>query len=124
MRGLIIVGIIIAVLLGMGAVVGVMKSVFSSRSHSRASVTKQPVSRSLVYPGAQTVLNVTSEEGGGVLQLKSTDPVDKIVDWYQANLRPAKTVRMGPTVVMKSDNVTATIVSDGSNTNILIKQSP
>ena len=124
MRGLIIVGIIIVVLLGIGSVVGVMKAVFRARSQSRPSASKQLAGKSLVYPGAQTILDVTSEEGTGVLQLKTTDGIDKVADWYEAKLKPTKTVRVGPTVVMKSDNVTATIVSDGSNTNILIKQAP
>jgi hypothetical protein len=124
MRGLIIVGIIIVVLLGIGSVVGVMKTVFRARSQSRSSVSKQLIGKSLVYPGAQTILDVTSEEGTGVLQLKTTDGIDKVADWYEAKLKPTKTVRVGPTVVMKSDTVTATIVSDGSNTNILIKQAP
>jgi hypothetical protein len=124
MRGLVVIGIIILVLLGIGSVVGVMKAVFRSHSQSRPSVSKPLADKSLVYPGAQTVLDVTSEGGTGVLQLKTTDGIDKVADWYDAKLKPTKTVRVGPTVVMKSDNVTATIVSDGSGTSILIKQAP
>jgi hypothetical protein len=124
MRGLIVIGIIIVVLLGIGSVVGVMKAVFRSHSQSRPSASKPLADKSLVYPGAQIILDVTSEGGTGVLQLKTTDGIDKVADWYEAKLKPTKTVRVGPTVVMKSDNVTATIVSDGSSTNILIKQAP
>jgi len=80
MRGLIIVGIIIVVLLAIGSVVGVMKAVFRAHSQSRSSVSKQLAGKSLVYPGAQTVLDVTSEDGAGVLQLKTTDGVDKVAD--------------------------------------------
>jgi hypothetical protein len=123
-RGVIIVCIIIVVLLGIGSVLGVMRSVLRARSQRRTSVTKQPVNNALVYPGAKTVVNVTSADGAGVLQLQTTDEVDKVADWYEANLKPTKTVRLGPMVILKNENVAATIVSDGSNTNITIKQTP
>ena len=123
MRGLAIVIVIIVALVGLGSVVGVVRSRIMSRIQGRATVS-QPVSKSLVYPGAQTILDVTSSGGSGVLQLKTADPIDKVADWYVAILKPTKTLRVGPTVIMKSDNVSATLVSDGDNTNILIKQAP
>ncbi len=124
-RWLIVVGIVIALLIGISSVVGVMKSVLRSRAQRQnQSRTNTVVRKPLVYPGAKTVLDVTSQDGTGVLQLQSADPIDKVADWYEAHLKPTKTVRVGPTVIMKNDNVSATIVSDGSNTNILIKQMP
>jgi hypothetical protein len=121
MRGLIIVIVIFVVLLGLGSVVGVMRSGIISRIQGRSSVS-QSINQSLIYPGAQTVLNVDSGGGRGVLQLKTTDSLDKVADWYAATLKPTKTIRVGPTVIMKSDNATATIISDGDNTSIVIKQ--
>ena len=122
MRGLIIVVIVIVVLLGLGSVVGVIRSAIISRIQRRATVS-QPVNKSLVYPGAQIVLNLDSGGGGGVLQLKTADPIDKVADWYEATLKPSKIMRVGPTVIMKTDTATATIISDGDNTSIVIKQS-
>jgi hypothetical protein len=102
-RGLAIVAVIILVLLGLGSVVGVMRSAIMSRIQRRASVG-QPINKALAYPGADTVLNLDSG-GGGVLQLKTTDSIDNVAAWYETNLKPTKTIKLGPTVIMKADNV-------------------
>lgn len=87
------------------------------RSHSRT-----PSVEALFYPGAQTVVDVTGTDGGRALHLKTTDPFKKVEDWYERSLQPLKTVRLTSTnVVLKNENTTATIASEGGTTNILIK---
>ena len=123
MRGLLIVAVIVLVLFGLGSVVGVMRSAIMSRIHWQAAAS-QPVNQALVYPGAQTLLNVGSGGGSGVLQLKTTDPIDKVAAWYDATLKPTKTIRVASTVIMKTDKISATLVSEGDQTNIIIKHAP
>ncbi len=80
---------------------------------------------SLVYPGAQTVVDMTNEGGGRALQLQTSDSFNKVEEWYQNTLKPQKTMRLNATsVVLKNDKTTATIVVDGSNTVILLKIAP
>ncbi len=89
------------------------------RSHSRTTD-----STALVYPQAQTIVDLTSAEGRA-LQLQTRDPLERVVAWYEASLKPTKTMRLTSTsVVLKNSNVTATIASEAGKTNILIKQLP
>lgn len=114
-RGLVIVMIILVVLLGAGGLAGVIKRV-------RHSGTQTLVSRQLYYPGANTVVNVGSESGAA-LQMETSDPIDKVAAWYEATLKPTKTLRVTDGVlIMKNDQVTATLASSGVGTSIVIKQ--
>jgi hypothetical protein len=114
----VIAALIIAGLFGLGSVV---RSLIKSRPSLRAGA---PVSRALIYPGARVVLDVASQDGGSVLQLKSADPLDKVQNWYIANLHPTKILQVTlGTLILRKDTVTATIASENNTTNILIKQS-
>jgi hypothetical protein len=116
-RSIFIVGIILLALVTIGATVVVMKI----RSNS---VTHTQVSRQLSYPGARTVVDIGSNDGSGVLQMETTDSFEKVAAWYESNLKPTKTVRVtSTTVIMKNDNITATIVGTAEGANIVIKQS-
>ena len=76
----------------------------------------------LFYPGAQTLVDFTNTDGGRALQLQTPDAFEKVEDWYERSLRPSKIVRLTSTsVVLKNDDTTATIASEGGMTNILIK---
>jgi hypothetical protein len=76
----------------------------------------------LLYPGALTLMDISNPDGGRALQLQTSDPLEKVEDWYDRNLRPQKTVRLtSSSVVLKNENTTATIASEGGMTNILIK---
>jgi hypothetical protein len=80
------------------------------------------VSRSLIYPGAETVLDMTRGEEG-VLELRTGDPFDKVVEWYVANLKPTKNAKLSKTsVLLKTDEITVGIATEDNKTNILIKQ--
>ena len=121
-KGPVIVGIIMAV--AVTGLFGVVKYGIKPRIHTNVSTARQVDHKALVYPGARTMLDVTSGSGTGVLQLQTNDDIDKVADWYLEHLKPTKTVRVGPMVVLKNGSVTATIVSDSGSTNIMIKQTP
>ena len=81
------------------------------------------IDQSFIYPGARTTMDVTKAGGGSVLQLETTDPVDKVADWYVKRLNPTKTVRMsGVPVVLTSDQMKAVITQSGEGTTILLKR--
>jgi hypothetical protein len=89
------------------------------RNHSTATDNA-----ALIYPGSQTVVDMTSEAGRAI-QLQTGDSLDKVLAWYDASLKPTKTMRLTSTsFVLKNQNVTATIATENNKTNILIKQSP
>ncbi len=88
----------------------------------RNSANNFLVDRSLVYPGARTVVDF-GDRGGSVLQLETADAFEKVRDWYEVNLRPTKTLRVTPSsVIQKKDNVTVTLVSENNVTSVVIKQ--
>jgi hypothetical protein len=94
---------------------------WSLRSLSRATNALE-INKSLIYPGSRTVVNV-GDSGGAVLQLETPDAFDKVNEWYVANFKPAKTIRLtSNSVVHKKDKVTVTMVSEDKMTSIVIKQ--
>ncbi len=114
-RRVFIVGALLVVLIV--AVISVV-AILRVPTDSRTSV-----STTLVYPGARTILDVTNQNGGRALQLETSDSFKKVEDWYQATLKPQKTVRLtSNSVVLKNENTTATIAVEGDKTNVLIKQ--
>lgn len=79
----------------------------------------------LAYPGAETLLDVTGPDGARVLKLRTSDSLDRVEHFYETALGTTKTVEVGNSlVVLKNDKVTATLIAEGDNTNILIKQVP
>jgi hypothetical protein len=80
------------------------------------------ISRSLIYPNSQTIVDMKSEEGSA-LQLRTRDPFNKVVEWYVTNLKPTKTMKLTETnVLLKSGNITTVIATEDNETNIVIKQ--
>jgi hypothetical protein len=56
----------------------------------------------LIYPGAQTVVDMTNTDGSRTVQLQTKEPLARVENWYQTNLKLSKTVRLTSTsVVMK-----------------------
>lgn len=112
-------GLLVVALLGLGSIV---RSVIKSRPLS--SHAGSPVSRTLLYPGARVVLDLTNESGGSVLQLTTTDSLDKVQTWYISTLQPTKILRLtAGTLILRKDNVTATLAAENNTTTIVIKQS-
>ena len=80
------------------------------------------ISRSLIYPGSRTVVDM-GDSGGAVLQLETSDPLDKVQQWYESSLKPTKTIRVNATsVILKNNKVTVTLGSEEKTTSIVIKQ--
>jgi hypothetical protein len=76
----------------------------------------------LMYPGAETVMDMKSSRDN-FLELRSNDPLDKVVDWYVAKLKPSETLRSGSTEAILRVGRTSVIISTrGKATDILIKQ--
>ena len=84
-----------------------------------------PDTRALIYPGAQTVVDMTNTDGSRTIQLQTKEPLAQVENWYQSNLKLSKKVRLTSTsVVMKKEKVTITLAEEEGSTNILIKQAP
>jgi len=119
-RKVMAVGLITALVAAIATAVSVTK--LRNRHHapiSNISLTQ------LSYPGARTVVDVSGEDGGRVLQQQTSDPLDKVAAWYESRLKPTKTIRAaGSALIYRNDNVTATIVGGDEGVNIVIKQAP
>ncbi|MGZ8845923.1 MAG: hypothetical protein ACXW3C_05615, partial [Pyrinomonadaceae bacterium] len=86
------------------------------------SASNIQISRSLIYPGSRTVVDM-GDSGGAVLQLESSDSLDKVRGWYEVNLKPTKILRVTSTsVILKNESATVTLVSEDKTTSIVIKQ--
>lgn len=116
-RRKIVIGVaVVLLIIGLISAVAIVRK----RSHIEA-----PVASQLIYPGAQTVVDMTNTDGSRTIQLQTPDSLDKVESWYQKNLRLTKTMRLTSTsYVMKNDKVTITLASEDRKTNILIKQLP
>jgi hypothetical protein len=76
----------------------------------------------LMYPGAETVMDMKSSRDN-FLELRTSDPVNKVVDWYTAKLKSAEVMRSGGTEAILRTGRTSVIISTrGNATDILIKQ--
>jgi hypothetical protein len=103
------------IILAMAAISAVVLTSFRDRNSAS-------VRTSLIYPGAETVLDMTRDDES-VLQLRSNDPLEKVVGWYVANLKPTKNANLSETsVLLKTDRITIGIASENNKTNILIKR--
>jgi hypothetical protein len=77
------------------------------------------------YPGAKRVMELVSEGGGRAVQLETGDSLAEVRDWYQRVLKPEKVVQLtSGSIIMKNEKTTATIVTEGDKTNILLKIVP
>lgn len=95
-------------------------AIIATRSDKEA-----PAANQLMYPGAQTVVDMSDTDGSRAIQLETSDSLDKVESWYQKNLKLTKTMRLtSASYVMKNDKVTITVASEDNKTNILIKQRP
>jgi hypothetical protein len=76
----------------------------------------------LIYPGSRTVTDI-GDRGGAVLQLETTDALDKVQAWYESNINPTKTLRVNSSsIILKRERLTVTLVSADNLTSIVIKQ--
>ncbi|MDX6692707.1 MAG: hypothetical protein QOF02_310 [Blastocatellia bacterium] len=83
------------------------------------------ISRAYIYPGSETMLDLKSANGGGLLQLRTKDSYEKVLAWYTAKLKPdniIKTPDAGQSTILKSDKLMAIINSQDDGTNIMLKE--
>jgi hypothetical protein len=83
------------------------------------------INPAFVYPGAKTMMEITGDDEGNVLQLQTSDSFDKVVDWYTEKLKPAKVVRIkDPTshVILEAGELKAIINANGNVTTIMLAQ--
>jgi len=118
-RKLLFVGILVVAVLACVSIVGVVRSVLKPQPVSQSI----HVNRSLMYPDSKIVLDV-GDSGGAVLQLSTSDPLQRVQAWYVAQLKPDKILQATMNMaIMRKENVTATLVSENNTTTIVIKQS-
>jgi hypothetical protein len=74
-----------------------------------------------IYPGSVKSMDIT-HNGKSVIQLTTSDPIEKVTDWYRARLKPSKTVQVpfGVATVMEGKDVKAVITGSGSGTMIML----
>ncbi|MGH9945006.1 MAG: zinc ribbon domain-containing protein [Pyrinomonadaceae bacterium] len=105
--------LIVAIVAGLVAV-SVVTVLMSRKSTSDSGA--------LVYPGAETIVDMQGTEGS-TLHLRTRDSFDKVTQWYVTNLKPTKTIRISATsVILKTGARTITIVTEDNETNVVIKQ--
>jgi len=98
---------------------GIIASVAYVRMETRNRTTDDAT---LFYPGSQTIVDVSSGDGRAI-QLQSGDSLEQVIVWYEKSIKPTKTMRLTSTsVVLKNENVTTTVATEGGKTNILIKR--
>ena len=110
-------------LIGSAFVVLLLCGIIAAVAYVRSGTNNRTThDTTLFYPGSQTVVDVSSGDGRAI-QLQSGDSLDQVIAWYEKSIRPTKTMRLTSTsVVLKNENVTVTVATEGSNTNILIKR--
>jgi hypothetical protein len=101
-------------------IVGILTTAVVMRMHNATADAA-----ALIYPAAQTVVDMTNTDGSRTIQLQTKEPLAKVENWYQTNLKLSKTMRLtSKSVVMKKEKVTITLAEEDGTTNILIKQAP
>jgi hypothetical protein len=106
------------ILIGVVVLIAMCTLAWAAFVRQKSHVTGDAV---LIYPGSQTVVDTTTADGRAI-QLRTPDSLAKVVAWYTAKLKPAKTMQLTQsTVVMKNGNVTVTLSVEDNTTYILIK---
>ncbi|HEX8145534.1 MAG TPA: zinc ribbon domain-containing protein [Pyrinomonadaceae bacterium] len=75
----------------------------------------------LMYPGAQTLTDMKSEREN-FLELRTSDQVEKVVEWYTAKLKPTQIMRRQREAILRTGRTHVIISGRGEATDILIKQ--
>lgn len=90
---------------------------------SNAPTDTNVISRDYFYPGAENVMEMRSGEGVNMVQLRTKDSYQKVLDWYTAKLKPGnEIISPGPSAVLKSDKLMVVINGAGVETHIILKK--
>jgi hypothetical protein len=65
-------------------------------------------------------MEMTRGEEGGIIQLRTNDSFEKVVDWYVGKLNPSRTIRKGDSAVLTGATTTAVIKDNEGETSILL----
>jgi hypothetical protein len=90
-----------------------------------ATTASKNISRAYIYPGAETIMDLTRGGGGSLLQLRTEDSYEKVLAWYTAKLKPdsiIKTPAAGRSAILKADKMMAIINSSDEGTMIMLKE--
>ncbi|HUQ34532.1 MAG TPA: hypothetical protein VM095_20595 [Pyrinomonadaceae bacterium] len=80
----------------------------------------ETVNSKFIYPGSKTIMEITGDEDGNVLQLQTVDSFDKVVEWYRQKLNPKNTIKQANNVILNGDEMTAIINRTDEGTNIML----
>jgi hypothetical protein len=96
----------------------------SSGTGKPASGAVTPDMAALVYPGSQVTREV-NEEDKEVFLMTSSDPIDKVVDWYTNKLHPTKKVSIpfAGGAVLKNGDMGVVITGAPPNVQIILTRS-
>lgn len=75
----------------------------------------------LIYPGSHQEINVEGEDGAKVIKLTTSEPADKVADWYAARIPHSNRVSVpfiGITTISKDG--LAVIIKPGNPTTIML----
>ena len=68
-------------------------------------------------------MEITDVSEGNVLQLQTSDSLEKVVNWYTGKLHPKNVMKAPgppPSVILVADEMQAVINSTGNKTSILL----
>ncbi len=81
-----------------------------------------PISRAFIYPGAETVMELKTQDARSMIQLRTKDSYQQVVDWYTAKLKHANVFKPSDSnAIIKSDKIMAIINSSEAGTMIMLK---
>ena len=76
----------------------------------------------LMYPGAETVMDMKGSRDN-LLELRTGDALERVVDWYMTKLKPAEVIRTpGTEAILRAGKTSVIISNRGGGSDILIKQ--
>src|SRR5262249_53235209 len=59
----------------------------------------------LKYPGSAVIMEMPGGNGHGMIQLHTTDPVEKVADWYISRMKSPKIIRAPYSVILSADRL-------------------
>jgi hypothetical protein len=80
---------------------------------------------SLVYPGSTVNVEMTRGKEGRMRQLTTSDPFDKVVEWYTARMNTVDKIKSNdsePSAVLRGNGTTVVISSDDGMTQIVVQE--
>jgi hypothetical protein len=89
---------------------------------SAGDTSANPVNPRFLYPGARTTMVISKAGEGNTVQLQTDDSLNKVADWYIEKFEPTERVLQKGSVILKVEDVSVIITSNGTGTNIMLAQ--